>query len=520
MIRLAQRAALAGVGRERLARQFGAVMMCALLALLAVHVAAVCLDFIACIRLPLELDYGEGIVWQQAALIPGPRMYGTSTALPFIVFHYPPLYYLLARAALMVEPNFLAAGRLVSVVSTLMIAPAVAGLVLVSVRSGGQRLARLNVQCAIAAGLLVLSLHAVHSWGLVMRVDMLAVALAMLGLLLGAWADGRFAGTALALLLCLVSVFTKQTQLPAGVAVFLVALLRNPRAALGAAALVGGIGLVALGFLQWQTGGGFLHNIIGFNINRFAFFNALLVFLPETSSFLLMAFMLTSAGAILFNLPWSFPAAPWRSAFSRWFIAVHAVDRATSARRILLIYSILSGIMLVSVFKSGGGFSYLVPCLCGGCALIGVRLCDLAAGGRQMAAGLGLLLLCILPLPFRILPDRASQQDLEQQAALVRRIAYAAKPVSSENMTLLMLAGKPVIYEPAIVTELSAVGRWDETQLVNMIRAGGFAFMITTGDTHGGSFRRTAAVDAAMREAYPRVERIANRLWLNLPLDQ
>ena len=520
MIRLAQRTALADMGREHLARRVGAVMMWALLALLAVHVAAVCLDFIACIRLPLELDYGEGIVWQQAALIPGPKMYGTSTTLPFIVFHYPPLYHLLARAALLFEPNFLAAGRLVSVVSTLMIAPAVAGLVLVSVRPGGQRLARLNVQCAVAAGLLVLCLHAVHSWGLVMRVDMLAVALAMLGLLLGAWADGRFAGTAVALLLCLASVFTKQTQLPAGVAVFLVALLRNPRAALSAAALVGTIGLVALGLLQWQTGGGFLHNIIGFNINRFAFFNALLVFLPETSSFLLMAFMLTSAGAILYNMPRPFSAVPWQGTFGRWIITVHAVDRAASARRILVIHSFLSGLMLVSVFKSGGGYSYLVPCLCTGCVLIGVHLCDLAVDGRWMVAGLSLLLLCVLPLPFRILPDRASQQTLEQQAALVQRIASAAKPVSSENMTLLMLAGKPVIYEPAIVTELSAVGRWDETQLVAMIRAGGFAFMITTADTHGSGIRRTAAVDAAMREAYPRVEQIASRLWLNLPLDQ
>ena len=34
-------------------------------------------------------DYGEGIVWQQALLIPGPRMYGQIDHLPFLVFHYP-----------------------------------------------------------------------------------------------------------------------------------------------------------------------------------------------------------------------------------------------------------------------------------------------------------------------------------------------------------------------------------------------------------------------------------------------
>jgi hypothetical protein len=34
----------------------------------------------------------------------------------------------------------------------------------------------------------------------------------------------------------------------------------------------------------------------------------------------------------------------------------------------------------------------------------------------------------------------------------------------------------------------------------------------------GGSFHRTPAVDAAMREAYPRVERFGSELWLHLPL--
>jgi hypothetical protein len=50
-----------------------------------------------------------------------------------------------------------------------------------------------------------------------------------------------------------------------------------------------------------------------------------------------------------------------------------------------------------------------------------------------------------------------------------------------------------------------------------MIRSGGFAFMITTENTPGGSPRRTPAVDAAMREGYPRVEQFGPGLWLHLP---
>jgi hypothetical protein len=60
----------------------------ALLALLSVHAAGVFLDFMASIRYPFQWDYGEGIVWQQAALIPGPLMYSNSQSLPFIVFQF------------------------------------------------------------------------------------------------------------------------------------------------------------------------------------------------------------------------------------------------------------------------------------------------------------------------------------------------------------------------------------------------------------------------------------------------
>src|SRR5262249_13719662 len=126
------------------------------------------------------------------------------------------------------------------------------------------------------------------------------------------------------------------------------------------------------------------------------------------------------------------------------------------------------------------------------------------------------LLIGVVLQPFRQLPDRASPEELAQQQALVRRIAEATKPVASENMTLLMEAGKPVIFEPAIMTELALLGKWDETPLIAMIRPGGFAVMLTA-DALPDSQRRTPAVDAAMRQAYPRVEQAGPDLWLHFP---
>lgn len=507
---------------DRAWRWIGLVLATSLLMLLVVHAAGVFRDFMASMRYPYGLEYGEGIVWQQAALIPGPRMYGASPDLPFIVFHYPPLYYLLVRAALWIQPGFLAAGRLVSSVSAVLVALSVTGLVRIAAERSDRPIGGAAFAIAVAAGLLVLCLDPVRSWGAWMRVDMAAIALGMMGLLVGAWANGRFWGTTAALLLCVTSVFTKQTQLPVGVAVFLIALLRNPRGAVGAAAIAGTCGLGALGLMEGLTGGGFLHHVVGYNINRFSWRYAWGTLWPERDSFLFMALMLSAAGAVMLALFWRSSGGPGPRAIGRRVLHVCRSDRATAARAMLLLHFVLASVMLFTLLKSGSSSNYLLDWLCVGCVLIGVLLCDLADSERRFSLVapplvLAVLSLGVLSLPVRKIPDQFSQEQLDQQAALVRRIAAAEKPVASEDMSLLMLAGKPVVYEPSIVTELASVGRWDETPLVNMIRSGGFAFMITEGNTPGSTARRTAAVDAAMREAYPRVRQVGP-LWLHLPL--
>jgi len=490
------------------------VLLGALLGLLAVHAVGVCLDFVAAIRYPFELDYGEGIVWQMAALVPGPRMYDSSPALPFIGIPYPPLYFLLVRAATGFMPDMLSAGRLISAASAVLIAPLVSGLVLVVTRHPGQR-QPLRIAIAVAAGLLVLSLHAVRSWGLLMRVDTIGVALSLAGVLVAARADGGFRATTCALLLCVASVYCKQTQLPAGVAIFLVTLLRRPASALGAGAIAALVGLAALGTLQVITSGGFLLNIIGYNLNRMTWHNGYFAALPEMSSLPFLALMLVAAWVMLSRL---FPAAP-RPAVSGWsLVRLRLADQAAAARAIVLLYFIFSTLMLVTIFRFGSFFNYFLNCFCIGVVLIGVLLCDLAGNRRNFALAIGLLVVAVLPMPWRQLPERFPQGLLDQQSALVRRIAAADKPVASEDMTLLMRAGKPVIFDPAGVTELAAIGLWDEGLLLDMIRMRGFAFMITGGDAVGGSRRRSPAVDAAMRAAYPRAEQAGDlHLWLHLP---
>lgn len=501
-------------------RWIGIALLGALLALQLLRAACFLLDSLASIRYPYEFDYGEGVAWQQTLMIPGPHMYSSSQELPFIVFHYPPLYYLLVRVALSIQPDFLAAGRLVSSLSAVVVALSVAGLVWLSARPPSRPIARVaQFAIALATGLLVLCLQTVHYWALLMRVDTAALAFAMMGLLAGAWADGRFWGTTVALLICVASVFTKQTELPAGVAVFLIALLRNPRSALYAAVIAATFGLAALGSMEWLTQGGFLHNIIGYNINPISWGHGFAILQKATrAEFPFMALMLVAAGATLFGFFRQPPAGPWPPGIGRHLLRLRTADRATAARALVLLHFTLAGLMLFTVFKIGSYINYLLDWLCVGCVLIAVLLCDMVGTKWRFSLIVAMLILGVLRLPPRLLPDRFPQGDLDRLAALVHRIAAARKPVASDYVDLLMRAGKPMVFEPAIVTQLASVGRWNEGPLVKMIRSGGFAFMITMFDTRGGSvLLRSPAVDAAMREAYPREEKLSAYIWLHLP---
>ncbi len=468
-----------------------------LLALLAVHIEGVAADAASAIRYPFELDYGEGLIWEQADHIPGPAAYAIHPALPFIVYNYPPLYYLFVHAAQVLVPDPLAAGRLVSTLSAFLLAPLVAAVVLLA--TPGPRTLRTGLVAA-SAGLLVPCLHAVRSLAMVMRVDMPGLALCIAAIALAAWADGRWRGTTIALLLCVAAVFTKQTFLSAGAAIAVVALLRRPRDGAVAVGIAATTGLAVLLALQWLTAGGFLQNILGYNLVRVGGQYAAAVFAPERASAPFAALMLVAAIALVPGLR-----------------HIRTPGRCHAARAILLLAFVFATFVLCATsLKSGGNFYYTMEWLTLGAALLGTWLNDLWQRRAVAAEGLvtALLAASLAIQPLRQWDILVEPGDAATQQALTDRIAAAGKPVASENLTLLKRAGRPVLYEPFIATELAAVGRWDEAPLVDMFRTHAFAFVITLGNLPDGGQLRSPAVDAAMRAAYPKTTPAGADLWL------
>ena len=200
------------------------------------------------VRYPFGLDYGEGIVWQQVLLIPGPRMYGPITDAPFIVFHYPPVYHLAVRAAMLLGFDPLMAGRGLSVACTLAAAGLCAWLVNCGISEHVNGLARV-VGCTIGA-LLPLSLGPVEFWSVLMRVDMLAICLSFLGVAIVVESIRRPAWLAVAMPIFVLAVYTEQTALAAPAAALAVSLALNRRQTIIALIYGGALGLLGFGWAR------------------------------------------------------------------------------------------------------------------------------------------------------------------------------------------------------------------------------------------------------------------------------
>jgi hypothetical protein len=89
--------------------------------------------------------------------------------------------------------------------------------------------------------------------------------------------------------------------------------------------------------------------------------------------------------------------------------------------------------------------------------------------------------------------------------ALLRILRSSSEPVMSENMTVLYKAGKQVPFEPAIIAALAAMGSWDETPLIDLIRRRAFSVMII--QQVDGPVRYSPAGARAIKEYYDPAEK-------------
>jgi hypothetical protein len=461
------------------------------------------------LRWPYELDYAEGIVWQQAVLIYTPDAYGPIDGFPTIVFHYTPLYHALASGVTaLTGVDMLYGGRLISILSTLLMALVAGGLARRTVSSSQPP--SIGFLIAGGAGLALFSVYAIVLSGLVMRSDMLAVLLSATGFWLGLKAFER-PGLIYAAALCFVAaVYTKQTALPAPAALFAMMLWLRPKLAWRGIAACVVLGLAVLTVLAWATDGGFIRHIFLYNINRILWPRLGLINMVVAMQ---APLFWTAVAAALFHV---------RDLRQRWGNngwRMIAEDRADVALLGVLFYFVTTSLMLITVAKVGSYLNYFVEWLL---VVTVVAATALYPAARALfpvkddapPSGRAVIVAIAVPMMFALQPliierpvfaqywSPARGVAIEKLAGLVRA---ADKPVISDEMVMVLRSGKRVVWEPMIFVELASTGLWDERPFVAQIRAGAFAMFITTND-HDWS----PAVRRAIEDRYPVKRTFAN----------
>jgi hypothetical protein len=423
---------------------------------------------------PGELDYGEGVVWQQAKLIFSSRMYGDLQQYPFLVFHYPPLYHIVVNAISSSGVSWLVAARTVSSLSLFAIAVFTGLFVLEGARQPGDQVrphldpARLApIAAALVAGLLIVSLDPLRYWARTARVDMLAYAFQSIGMYLGLRALNRRGQFYTASFFFVAALFTKQTVIAGAMATFVVAFTHDRRRALSAALAAGTFGVAVFAALSIMTDGGFFRHVVLYNVNRFSMSAAYHVGL----------------GIAAENIA---PAYAIIAVISLCALVLRGVSTGlTPSAQIIAIYAVLAIASLVTLGKTGSASNYFISVVCGIAILAGTAV---AESGRRIADSRGYAVTCLalvaaLITQTLILP-RAGERVLvnpdrrRQIAELTSMIRAAPRPVFSEDMVLLMQAGKEIPWEPSIITELSAKGVFDEQKIIALIDARTFAFAV------------------------------------------
>jgi 4-amino-4-deoxy-L-arabinose transferase-like glycosyltransferase len=451
------------------------VALAAALAVLAAGLARFAVDAVAFLRSPYSRDYGEGVVLALARLLGQEGSYFPSVHdYPMVHGNYPPVFIGLSAAGLRLFGASLAVTRALSVASTL-------GVIAVVYAAVRQRWP--DRALAVAAALLVVAPWFVVSWAPLGRVDMLACLFSVAGLWLFSTPGGpawrRWAAAACFVL----GVFTKQTALVAPAAALL-SLLRDAEGR-----------------------------------RRLPFF--LLSFAVPTA-LLMLALVLATRGQAWTHLVTYTAAADYsltalRKGYETYLVTAGPLlavvllalgacaDELLAGRSLpFTLYWLLNLAALTTTAKAGAAQNYLIEPW-----LATVLLAALALGALRerspevfrwwpgaLLASVAVALGADAELARPPRPIRNPQQATEYRA-LDQAVAATSGPILSENLSVLVRQGKPVLVEPFGMMLLSRRGLWRPDRLAADCEAGRFALVVYENRLHD-----IPGIDACLERRY------------------
>jgi hypothetical protein len=405
-----------------------------------------------------QIDFGEGFILDSAArLAAGERLYPPMEGASLHPSLYPPLYYSLYALLIRGGGMSFAWGRLISLVSTI-----VAAFLLFSItrRMTGKAL------LAGAAPLLFLFSPTVMEWGVLARVDMLALFFTLLGIFALASGSDRKSYGAAALWFTL-ALFTKQSFVAAPIAAFLSLFLNNQKKkALEFLVFYCSLCLIFFGAAEALSQGQFfiqaLRNMAAmhYSAGRALYLGG--IFIQDSLLILILALFYTIQSL-------------WRRALT-----------------FLPLYFLLS--LIVSLILAGKAGSYLNYYIEASAAASILAILQCAEGfssnGRSRAVSvITRALAYLIPVAFMILNFHVCSEFKEADRILLKRtpevallseiIRDADGRVMSEDAGLLVLNGKGSdVKEFLYLKELSRAGLWDQSGLLDDIEKMRFSLIV------------------------------------------
>lgn len=443
------------------------------------------------LRFPYQLDAEEGFLLNQALLLSkGQSIYQPIQESPYLVGTYAPVYPGLNALALKIFPptsDYMLSGRIISLLSWV----GICGLMFLLVYQKTR-----NLLLALLSPLLFTITYDLYEWLPYYRVDLLAIFFSLLGLTLIALMNNTL-GRILAICSFVLAVYTKQSQLAAPLSCCIFLLLQDYRRGLRFVySLLAPIALIFI-LLSASTGGEYYKHTVLYNANIF--------------DFLQLKAMLKHLAR--FN---------WSLLVAGGIICVYGLGRAIASRRhetknvsggqpvdtririsdtikrldLITIYFLVSLLSLIGLAKQGAATNYLLEPHIAISLFLCIRLGDfLRRTDRQAASPIrlvvGALLIALLYIHMANLhmkryilfyPHNPDMTDIEKTSIVENAVREQQGDVLSEFPIFNIMADKPVLFHPFIMSQLAREGKWNQTPFVRDIREQRFDLVITTQD--------------------------------------
>lgn len=394
-----------------------------------------------------QLEYGEGpIVDQVERLARGENIYRPDLSQPpFVISNYPPVFHL-AQLPIrnLLGPGFLA-GRLVSTIATLLTC------FCLYVLARRLRASRLN---SIAAVVLFASSPFILEWGVLNRVDPLALLFSVVALLLALHRPGNVRWIIAAAIASSFAMFTRQTyaiSTPLFLTLFYW-LSSNRKGALYYAVITlccSGLGAIAL--MYYSHGGAFFHLVIAnmneTNLSRasFAFFTLISLSPLQLIAPLLLVLVLRTS----------------------------TIDLQKRDGRFTLLLTLIAFIPAIAVAKVGSSVNYFYE-LTFASALCFALGCQVTAS-RRYAIALPLLLavqttMHVASVYRREILNFDVLRDIGYFSSWDRLEGLSGPILSDEFMGVEPIKGKPLLFQPFEMTQLARAGAWSQEPLLQQIK--------------------------------------------------